>query len=58
MHYMNQWDIGELVVMAIWNYRHVKPGTLGLISSFDLACGSKDIMSEIVADNVPVPGGH
>lgn len=29
-----------------------------LISSLDLACGSKDIMSEIVTDNVPVPGGH
>lgn len=57
---MNQWDIGELVVLPIWNYRHVKSGTLGLMSSFDLARGSQDIMSESVADNVPVPGsgGH
>lgn len=48
--------IGEVVVLAIWNYRHVKPGALVLISLLDLACGSKDMMSEIVADYVPVPG--
>lgn len=48
---MNHWDVGELAVPAAWNKRHIKSGTLGLISSFDSACGSKDIMREIVTAN-------
>lgn len=28
---MNHWDVGELAVLAVWDKRHVKSGTLGLI---------------------------